>query len=210
MKHLKAKRHIGWNIVSIVSKLATVVEGNQKAPFSIAATSRFSGGRYSFRSLRGKYIIFFQRIIWDIRIISKNRPFHFHTHTHTHERVGLCVCVCIYVLELEYLILISLYNSMAQIFLLCPLCQENHCSKFWGYLASNTDCSEGRKYAVNSAVSLSLSLSLSVNSPLAVCVCVIYTKFAKEKSRVLKCTRTTQTLCCFSQRLCYDNFVVWN
>ena len=29
-------------------KLATVVEGDQKAPFSIATTPRSSGGRYSF------------------------------------------------------------------------------------------------------------------------------------------------------------------
>ena len=29
-------------------KLTTVVEGDQKAPFSIATTPRYSGGRYSF------------------------------------------------------------------------------------------------------------------------------------------------------------------
>ena len=29
-------------------KLATVVEGDQKAPFSIATTPRCKGGRYSF------------------------------------------------------------------------------------------------------------------------------------------------------------------
>ena len=29
-------------------KLATVVEGDQKAPFSIATTPRCTGGRYSF------------------------------------------------------------------------------------------------------------------------------------------------------------------
>ena len=32
-------------------KLATVVEGNQKAPFSIATTPRCRGGRYSFPDL---------------------------------------------------------------------------------------------------------------------------------------------------------------
>ena len=32
-------------------KLATFVEGNQKAPFSIATTSRRRGGRYSFPGL---------------------------------------------------------------------------------------------------------------------------------------------------------------
>ena len=30
------------------SKLATVVEGNQKAPFSIATTLMYRGGLYSF------------------------------------------------------------------------------------------------------------------------------------------------------------------
>ena len=34
------------NIVKV--KLATEVEGNQKAPFSIATTPSFRGGRYSF------------------------------------------------------------------------------------------------------------------------------------------------------------------
>ena len=29
-------------------KLATIVEGNEKAPFSIATTPRYRGGRYSF------------------------------------------------------------------------------------------------------------------------------------------------------------------
>ena len=29
-------------------KLATVVEGDQKAPFSIATTPRYNGGRYSY------------------------------------------------------------------------------------------------------------------------------------------------------------------
>ena len=31
-----------------ISKLATVVEGDQKAPFSIATALRCVGGRYSF------------------------------------------------------------------------------------------------------------------------------------------------------------------
>ena len=29
-------------------KLATIVEGDQKAPFSIATTPKYRGGRYSF------------------------------------------------------------------------------------------------------------------------------------------------------------------
>ena len=32
-------------------KLATVVEGHQKAPFSIATTPKYRGGRYSFPSI---------------------------------------------------------------------------------------------------------------------------------------------------------------
>ena len=36
------------NVIYIKVKLAAVVEGNQKAPFSIATTSRCSGGRNSF------------------------------------------------------------------------------------------------------------------------------------------------------------------
>ena len=34
--------------LSQISKLATVVEDDQKAPFSIATTPRCRGGRYSF------------------------------------------------------------------------------------------------------------------------------------------------------------------
>ena len=34
-----------------ISKLATIVEGNPKAPFSIATTPRCRGGRYSFPGL---------------------------------------------------------------------------------------------------------------------------------------------------------------
>ena len=36
-------------------KLATVVEGNSKAPFSIATAMRCTGGRYSFPSIRTLY-----------------------------------------------------------------------------------------------------------------------------------------------------------
>ena len=36
-------------------KLATVVEGDQKAPFSIATTPRCMGGRYSFRCITPLY-----------------------------------------------------------------------------------------------------------------------------------------------------------
>ena len=42
---------LSTNIVithSHISKLATVVEGDQKAPFTIATTSRCRGGCYSF------------------------------------------------------------------------------------------------------------------------------------------------------------------
>ena len=35
-------------LIHIVVKLATVVEGDQKAPVSIATTPRFRGGHYSF------------------------------------------------------------------------------------------------------------------------------------------------------------------
>ena len=35
-------------IIKVKSKLATIVEGDQKAPFSIATTPRYRGGRYSF------------------------------------------------------------------------------------------------------------------------------------------------------------------
>ena len=47
-----------FNICTYISKvkLATVVEGNQKAPFSIATTPRYRGGRYSF-PLRCTYIL---------------------------------------------------------------------------------------------------------------------------------------------------------
>ena len=41
----------GWNyrlMAHKVVKLATLVEGDPKAPFSIAATPRCRGGRYSF------------------------------------------------------------------------------------------------------------------------------------------------------------------
>ena len=34
--------------IYIYKKLATIVEGNPKAPFSIATTPRCRGGRYSF------------------------------------------------------------------------------------------------------------------------------------------------------------------
>ena len=34
--------------ISVIGKLATVAEGDQKAPFSIATTPRCRGGRYSF------------------------------------------------------------------------------------------------------------------------------------------------------------------
>ena len=34
--------------INKVKKLATEVEGDQKAPFSIATTLRYWGGRYSF------------------------------------------------------------------------------------------------------------------------------------------------------------------
>ena len=37
-----------YSIYKSKVKLATVVEGYPKAPFSIASTARFSGGRYSF------------------------------------------------------------------------------------------------------------------------------------------------------------------
>ena len=36
-------------------KLATVVEGNQKAPFSMATTVRHRGGRYSFHWMAPLY-----------------------------------------------------------------------------------------------------------------------------------------------------------
>ena len=35
-------------LIPFTCKLVTVVEGNQKAPFSIATTPRCRGGRYSF------------------------------------------------------------------------------------------------------------------------------------------------------------------
>ena len=35
-------------LINNIKKLATVVEGDQKAPFSIATTPRCRGGRYSF------------------------------------------------------------------------------------------------------------------------------------------------------------------
>ena len=38
-------------ILTIKVKLATIVEGNLKAPFSIATTPRCRGGRYSFPGL---------------------------------------------------------------------------------------------------------------------------------------------------------------
>ena len=37
-----------WNSKKVKVKLATIVEGNPKAPFSIATTPRCRGGRYSF------------------------------------------------------------------------------------------------------------------------------------------------------------------
>ena len=42
-----------WNTRQ--KKLATVVEGDQKAPFSIATTSRCRGGRYSFPRIAPLY-----------------------------------------------------------------------------------------------------------------------------------------------------------
>ncbi len=44
------------NIISLVSKLATVVEGDQKAPFSIATTLKYKGGRYSFPWIAPLYL----------------------------------------------------------------------------------------------------------------------------------------------------------
>ena len=43
---MKASHHI--YIYIYIVKLATVVEGDQKAPFSIATTPKCRGGRYSF------------------------------------------------------------------------------------------------------------------------------------------------------------------
>ena len=42
-------------IVKKVVKLATVVEGDQKAPFSIATTLRCRGGHYSFLQIAPLY-----------------------------------------------------------------------------------------------------------------------------------------------------------
>ena len=47
---------VGWvlwhiNLLWVISKLATIVEGNPKAPFSIATTPMCRGGRYSFPGL---------------------------------------------------------------------------------------------------------------------------------------------------------------
>ena len=39
-----------------ISKLATVVEGDQKAPFSIATTPRCRSGRYSFPWIAPLYL----------------------------------------------------------------------------------------------------------------------------------------------------------
>ena len=41
--------------IYISSKLATVVEDDYKAPFSIATTLRYTGGRYSFPSMDPLY-----------------------------------------------------------------------------------------------------------------------------------------------------------
>ena len=35
-------------VPTLLYKLATIVEGNQKAPFSIATTPKYRGGHYSF------------------------------------------------------------------------------------------------------------------------------------------------------------------
>ena len=43
------------NILFIVSKLATIVEGKQEAPFSIATTPRCRGGCYSFPGIAPLY-----------------------------------------------------------------------------------------------------------------------------------------------------------
>ncbi len=58
------------HIKKVKVKLATVVEGDQKAPFSIATTPRCGGGRYFFPWIASLYP-------WYV-------PYIPHTHTHTH------------------------------------------------------------------------------------------------------------------------------
>ena len=55
-------------------KLATIVEGDPKAPFSIATTPRCRGGRYSIPRNGSMYYLHTLKI---------SCP-HTHTHTHTH------------------------------------------------------------------------------------------------------------------------------
>ena len=42
---------VHWCCILIIKKLATIVEGNPKAPFSIVTTPMCRGGRYSFPGL---------------------------------------------------------------------------------------------------------------------------------------------------------------
>ena len=44
-------------VCDIKVKLATVVEGNPKAPFSIATTPKCRGGRYSFPYTKSKKLV---------------------------------------------------------------------------------------------------------------------------------------------------------
>ena len=47
--------HVSVNVVQKSWHMATVVEGDQKAPFSIATTVRCRGGRYSFHWIAPLY-----------------------------------------------------------------------------------------------------------------------------------------------------------
>ena len=83
-------------------KLATIVEGNPKAPFSIATTPRCRGGRYSFPGWL--YFTLDQHLIM-LSVKQGGIKYHFlslwyiythsHTHTHTHTHIYICVCVCV-------------------------------------------------------------------------------------------------------------------
>ena len=51
----KSKTQLNNKLRNRLSKLATVVEGDPKAPFSVAATHMCRGGRYSFFSIAPLY-----------------------------------------------------------------------------------------------------------------------------------------------------------
>ena len=55
LRTIRNKQHKSNDSICIISKLATIVEGDPKAPFSIATTPRCRGGRYSIPRIAPLY-----------------------------------------------------------------------------------------------------------------------------------------------------------